>query len=129
MSVSGLSFEVTQNLTSGRIPGRQIAKIELGRRVLSLPYLLQCLSGERLIPYFQTSNTSTQSAKHNCIPVGKQFSVKFLFYSGTWLSYLTDLLSLRLVDVIGARSYVRSSFSRLTGACCDLDSQLQARCF
>jgi len=31
---------------------------------------------------------------------------------GTWPSYLMDLLSLRLVDEVGARNYVRSSLSQ-----------------
>jgi len=35
-----------------------------------------------------------------------------LFHSGTWLYYLTDLLSLRLVGEVGARNYVKSSFSQ-----------------
>jgi len=34
------------------------------------------------------------------------------FYSSTWPSYLTDLLSLRLVEGVGARNYVRSSVSK-----------------
>jgi len=35
-----------------------------------------------------------------------------LFYSGIRLSYLTDLLSLRLVGAVGARIYVSSSYSQ-----------------
>ena len=35
-----------------------------------------------------------------------------LFHSGTWPYYLTDLLSLRLVGEVGARNYVKSSFSQ-----------------
>jgi len=36
----------------------------------------------------------------------------FCFYSGFWPSFLTDLLSLRLVGAAEARNYVRSSFSQ-----------------
>ena len=35
-----------------------------------------------------------------------------LFYFGTGLSYSMDLLSLRLVGVVGARDYAGNSFSQ-----------------
>jgi len=38
--------------------------------------------------------------------------IKILFSSGTWSLYLMDVLSLRLGGLVGARNYVRSSFSQ-----------------
>ena len=50
-------------------------------------------------------------------------------YSGTWPVYLMDVLSLRLVEALGAKINVRSSFSLrwLTGFW--IRTQLQTTCF
>jgi len=38
--------------------------------------------------------------------------MKLEFHSGTQLSFITDLLSLRLAGAVGARNYVRSLYSQ-----------------
>jgi len=42
---------------------------------------------------------------------GPTRTITILFYSGTWSSYLTDLLSLSLVVTVEARINVRSSYN------------------
>jgi len=49
-------------------------------------------------------------AQLSSLPTTQRLSC--LCYSGTWPSYLTDLLSLRLVGTVGARINVRSSHSQ-----------------
>jgi len=43
--------------------------------------------------------------------IARRFVI-FYVYSATGMSYLADILSLRLAGAVGARSYVRSSFSQ-----------------
>lgn len=40
--------------------------------------------------------------------IGKSAIWSVIFYSGAWVSYLMDLLSLSLVGAVGTRNYVRA---------------------
>jgi len=42
----------------------------------------------------------------------REIGSRYFFYSGTWPSHLMVFLSLGLVEVVGARNNVRSSFSQ-----------------
>jgi len=84
----------------------------------SFPPIVASLSPRR--PRAQTSSfdeTETRGKythlKVSSASVSTYYPALILFgYSGTWPSYLTDLLSLRLVGTVGARINVRSSHSQ-----------------
>ena len=56
-----------------------------------------------------THHTPTQSVFCQFLPF---YSIFPFLYSDTWLTYLTDLLSQRLIGAVGARINVRSSYSQ-----------------